>query len=161
MTTQRTMRSPNRSYEKGPVGRIWTISKRAGRTSRYHCCTKFSGCPRPPLRYDYTTRWHLCSLKNVSKWYQWTGSQMYTFSPNWFAVPSMQTMRFLPPILCWHSLLPVSEVLTKPAVAYERNIGVVRQRTNADEIIPTFLAFDRIVRHGVKGSGYLGWNGSG
>jgi hypothetical protein len=50
----------------------------------------------------------------------------------------------------------VSEVVAKPAVAYERKIKVVHQRTDAEEIILTFLAFNRgyrIVCHGGKGSG--------
>lgn len=43
-------------------------------------------------------------LKGISKQCRRTNSQTYTFSPNWFEVPSMQTTRFLPFVLRQHGL---------------------------------------------------------
>ena len=100
------MRSPNPSCVQGPAGRIWMTSRMAKHMSQCHCYTKFAGYDQPPSRWAYTTWSHSCSYQ----WYQLRSPvtkqhpKIHTFLPNWFAVLSMQMMRFLPFIPWEHGL---------------------------------------------------------
>jgi hypothetical protein len=91
-----TMQSLSRSCDKERSCSGWVISTMAERKCRSHYCTMSFGYVHPSI-WGCTIRLRLCS----DRWKHGDPGQIFaeltlTFFPNWFDVPSMQTMRFLP-----------------------------------------------------------------
>ena len=130
--------------------------------SRFHCCTKCAGCAQPFLRWGCTIRSRSCSFQRHQLAVRSDGPNVLAFSPNWFAVPSMQTMRFLLFIPWVHCLGLASKgdewslvgtVLAVGCLAYRENMKLFIKRhiRIPDEILTIFFTRDvRAVCHRVK-----------